>query len=348
MPLYKVDSNTADLTKVAGGTLYADAPIGTIFEYGGTTAPSGYGLCKHQAVSRTEYAELFSCIGTTYGSGDGSTTFNLPDKTQLKQDYTVKTQLDTWRNNLEDGSESHTFTIDKDGSYYFEVVLSNATGGKQSNNITLTENSNLVCSWGFVGPNAILQNKTIFLKAGTYVVTHLCETAGIGGTAVVTVYSTRNAPVGSYIIKMKQTPVPADFISAVDEAIDTSNIAKMLPYSFNKSSNISAFNRKWVYEGSPLTWTATHTGRLTVRVIKHGDGYSLYLTNQNSVMLDSYDNFLGDDSHGTAVIDTSVTLQGWVKKGDVITLSSNVPASTSYENKYFVQTGLLAYNDNYD
>ena len=210
--------NIIDGSSDSNLSLYADTPIGTIAKYGGTTAPDGWLLCDGRALNKTEYADLFDDIGTNYG-GSGS-TFNLPALTQCKQDYTVKTQLDTWRNSLEDGSESHTFTIDKDGSYYFEVVLSNTTGGKNSNNITITRNSDLICSWGYVGPNAILQNKTVFLKAGTYVATHLCETAGIGGTAVVTVYSTRNAPVGSYIIKAKHTPVPADFMSSIDEAVD--------------------------------------------------------------------------------------------------------------------------------
>ena len=224
MAFYKVDSDTAELTKVSGGTLYADAPVGTIFEYGGTTAPSGYGLCKHQAVSRTEYAELFGRIGTTYGSGDGSTTFNLPDKTQLKQDYTVKTLLDTWSNNLEDGSESHTFTASADGDYYFEIVLSNASAGKAGNNVSLTEENKLISTWGYVGTGAVLFNKTVFLKAGTYVLTHICQTAGIGGSSTVTVYSTRNEPVGSYIIKMKHTPVPADFMDAVDDVIKDTTV----------------------------------------------------------------------------------------------------------------------------
>lgn len=346
MALYKVDSDTADLTKVAGGTLYADAPVGTIFEYGGTTAPSGYGLCNHQAVSRTEYSELFGRIGTTYGSGDGSTTFNLPDKTQLKQDYTVKTLLDSWSSSLEDGSESHTFTASADGSYYFEVVLSNASSGKAGNNISLTSTDNkLISTWGYVGTGAVLFNKSVFLKAGTYAITHICQTAGIGGSSTVTVYSTRNEPVGSYIIKMKHTPVPADFMDAIDEAMSES---KILPYSLNRSSNIGAFNRKWLVDGSPITWTATHTGRLTVRCLKHGDGYSLYLTNQSGVLLDSYDNFFGDDAHGTAVTDASITLQAWVKKGDVIKLETNLPSSTDWANKYFVQLGLLLYNSNYD
>lgn len=54
-------------------------PIGTILDYGGVAAPSGYLLCYGQAVSRTDYNQLFSAIGTTWGAGDGSTTFNVPD-----------------------------------------------------------------------------------------------------------------------------------------------------------------------------------------------------------------------------------------------------------------------------
>lgn len=52
---------------------------GTIFDFAGSSAPSGWLLCYGQAVSRTTYANLFSAIGTTFGTGDGSTTFNLPD-----------------------------------------------------------------------------------------------------------------------------------------------------------------------------------------------------------------------------------------------------------------------------
>lgn len=67
------------LSRIAGGTLYADNPIGSIIPYGGAAAPNGFLLCQGQAVSRVIYAELFAVIGTTYGSGDDSTTFNLPD-----------------------------------------------------------------------------------------------------------------------------------------------------------------------------------------------------------------------------------------------------------------------------
>lgn len=53
-------------------------PAGTLLDFAGSSAPSGWHLCDGSAVSRTTYAALFSAIGTTYGVGDGSTTFNLP------------------------------------------------------------------------------------------------------------------------------------------------------------------------------------------------------------------------------------------------------------------------------
>lgn len=54
-------------------------PIGTIISYSTSTVPDGYLECNGQEVSRIEYAELFKKIGTTYGKGDGSTTFKVPD-----------------------------------------------------------------------------------------------------------------------------------------------------------------------------------------------------------------------------------------------------------------------------
>lgn len=54
-------------------------PAGAIFPFAGTAAPSGYLQCNGAAVSRTTYASLFAAIGITWGNGDGSSTFNIPD-----------------------------------------------------------------------------------------------------------------------------------------------------------------------------------------------------------------------------------------------------------------------------
>lgn len=54
-------------------------PTGAILPFAGISAPTGFLMCDGTAVSRSAYATLFSVIGTAFGSGDGSTTFNLPD-----------------------------------------------------------------------------------------------------------------------------------------------------------------------------------------------------------------------------------------------------------------------------
>jgi len=60
-------------------TFSAQLPAGMIQAFAGSSAPTGWLKCNGAAVSRTTYSALFAQISTTYGSGDGSTTFNVPD-----------------------------------------------------------------------------------------------------------------------------------------------------------------------------------------------------------------------------------------------------------------------------
>lgn len=55
------------------------APVGAVMPYAGSTPPAGWLLCDGSEISRTNYARLFSVIGTTYGAGDGNSSFNLPN-----------------------------------------------------------------------------------------------------------------------------------------------------------------------------------------------------------------------------------------------------------------------------
>lgn len=59
--------------------VFINSLIGTMQMYAGSSAPTGWLFCDGSAVSRTTYSALYNVIGTTYGTGDGSTTFNLPD-----------------------------------------------------------------------------------------------------------------------------------------------------------------------------------------------------------------------------------------------------------------------------
>ena len=72
------DVGTVTKTMLAGSSEFG-LPVGAVIHVAMTSAPSGYLKANGAAVSRTTYADLFAAIGTTFGSGDGSTTFNLPD-----------------------------------------------------------------------------------------------------------------------------------------------------------------------------------------------------------------------------------------------------------------------------
>ena len=95
-------------------------PAGTIITFAGTTAPDGYLFCDGSEISRNEYYELFDAIGTTWGAGDGSTTFNLPD---IRSDFL---------RSAEDGSrvgESESWAIENITGSIEAAGLANNTGG---------------------------------------------------------------------------------------------------------------------------------------------------------------------------------------------------------------------------
>jgi len=86
-------------------------PAGIIEMFGGSSAPTGYLLCDGSAVSRTTYSALFTAIGTTYGAGDGSTTFNLPNlKGRIAVGYnSAETEFNALGKT--GGEKAHTLTI---------------------------------------------------------------------------------------------------------------------------------------------------------------------------------------------------------------------------------------------
>jgi microcystin-dependent protein len=76
------DGSSGDVLQTDGSgnlSFTPSVPAGSVMPYAGSTAPSGWLLSYGQAISRSTYATLFAVIGTTYGVGDGATTFNVPD-----------------------------------------------------------------------------------------------------------------------------------------------------------------------------------------------------------------------------------------------------------------------------
>lgn len=103
-------------------------PVGLISAFGGDIAPFGWLICDGREVSRLDYSSLYSVIGTIYGSGDGSTTFNLPDlRKMIPIGYSnADTDYSTLGGQI--GSETHSLTVDELAKHSHPNSVSNAGG----------------------------------------------------------------------------------------------------------------------------------------------------------------------------------------------------------------------------
>lgn len=103
-------------------------PTGGIVEFAGIVAPNGWLMCDGSEISRTTYADLFEAIGTTFGEGDGSTTFNLPNR-KGKAGVGVDSSNDKF-GNLGDtyGTEEHQLTIAEMPEHRHSGLLSSNGG----------------------------------------------------------------------------------------------------------------------------------------------------------------------------------------------------------------------------
>ena len=102
-------------------------PTGSIIQTARVTAPTGWLLCEGQDVSRTTYQRLFQAIGLVYGSGDGSTTFTLPNlkgRTPVGKDFS-QTEFDTVGET--GGTKTHTLTTSELPSHTHANTLTGTT-----------------------------------------------------------------------------------------------------------------------------------------------------------------------------------------------------------------------------
>lgn len=115
-------------------------PTGLILPYGGSTAPEGFLLCNGATINRTTYANLFAVIGTTYGTGDGSTTFGIPSASSIVT--SVNTSVPVNGNGitlgLTDGKTNFSLLPGNGGFTYSK------TGGYGKNIGTKDSGSNLI------------------------------------------------------------------------------------------------------------------------------------------------------------------------------------------------------------
>ena len=121
-------------------------PTGAVIPFAGSTTPSGYLLCNGATVSRTTYSKLYSAIGTTYGSGDGSTTFNLPNLNNssfLEGSNTVGTVKDAGLPNIKGGTTNGYSSLSTAGGSNGAIYMAGSdTGHYGANSATSQFRSN--------------------------------------------------------------------------------------------------------------------------------------------------------------------------------------------------------------
>ena len=199
---------------IAGGTLYADAPVGSILAFGGEAAPSGWLLCQGQAISRTTYKELFAAIGTSFGAGDGSTTFNIPD---LREATTKGIGLSGKTSNHydSDGVALGEFVEDRIQLHTHSGYNHNESSGSQTGVFTVNSGDR-----GFTGN----------WKTTTQVTGRSGNTTEVKAVGV------------NYIIKAKQVALPADLVAGVKEVVSEGE-----QYSTTEVKT----NKTWI-DGKPI------------------------------------------------------------------------------------------------
>lgn len=124
---------TGWLNSLSGKTV----PVGVVQAFAGSVTPNGWLLCDGSAVSRSLYEDLFDVVGTTYGVGDGSTTFNLPDlegRVPVGLDA-AQTEFDTLGET--GGAKTHTLTEAEMPTHDHAMVQNYIRGGSGTNaNVT--------------------------------------------------------------------------------------------------------------------------------------------------------------------------------------------------------------------
>lgn len=195
-------------------------PPGVTLPYSGTSIPSGWLRCDGSAISRTTYAALFASLGTTYGTGDGSTTFNLPDMrgrviagrdVQVSGSYANRITsggagINSQNLGASGGGETYLLQSTESGQKNLGPVSSGNSNSSLLHNHSAISTSGSgggsgVANWTVSGANAA--NNVTFGTTGTVDLTAHTHSITINGSSATAAHqNTQPTIITNYIIKI--------------------------------------------------------------------------------------------------------------------------------------------------
>lgn len=275
MAIYDVSTNEkkASPSLVAGGTLYADSPVGSILPFGGSNPPSGFLLCQGQEVSKTTYAELYAVIGDSFGTASDATKFVIPDMRESVPKGAGLTGKTVGAHVKSGGLAIGEFLDDRIQDHRHVLPLGTAVGGDAvmlAQN-TLTDNTGVV--------------ENDYRKGAT------TEVKSVGV---------------NYIIKAKMIGVPADFMSAVKEAVE------------EKATRFPDYAHPIAIPSETTTWTATEDCYVVAYYFT-ASGIDVALSRR--LTIDGNTVGIVDSSAGTM---SMAIFNGYVKKGQIVSSVGDV------------------------
>lgn len=163
---FNVVKSVNGVTPTNGNVDITGVPTGTILPFAGNTIPEGFLACNGAAISRTTYANLYAKIGTTYGTGDGSSTFNVPqveDNRFLEFSSTRGTKKNAGLPNITGSLKFMSYGQSTSGAFTFSADGSQSPAS--GNNYSGVFNFNASRSSSIYGASSTVQPKSLTVRA---------------------------------------------------------------------------------------------------------------------------------------------------------------------------------------